>query len=169
MENSFHRRTPLSKRLIGRSKRVDGIALRSPEPLLDLGDHSLGAIGLTVSRSDGFVSVDGTKGLADDAPIRRLHFAEYSELATRPFSFTGSQLQLNVASALQQWGAGPCEVRVEVLEPNHSYILGYEFGDADQITSGSIDHSVSWNGSSNLSHQEGRPTKQRFYFKNVKL
>ena len=142
---------------------------RSPETLLNLGDRSQGAIGLAVSRLDGFVSVDGTKGLAGDAPIGRPHFAEYSELVTRSFSFTGSQLHLNVESALQPSGAGPCEVRVEILEPNHAYIPGYEFEDADPITRGSLDHVASWNGSSDLNQLEGRAIKLRFYFKNAKV
>ena len=78
--------------------------------------QSQAAIGLAISRLDGFVSVDGTKALAGDPPIGRPHFAQYSELVTRSFSFTGSQLHLNVESAPQHGGAGPCEVRVEILE-----------------------------------------------------
>ena len=142
---------------------------RSPEALLELGDRSLGAIGLAVSRLDGFVSVDGIKGTAGDVPLGRPQFAEFSELVTRSFSFTGSQLHLNVGSALQQWGAGPCEVRVEILEPNHAYIPGYEFDDAEPITSGGLDLVASWNGSTDLGQLEGRAVKLRFYFKNAKL
>ena len=126
-------------------------------------------LGLAVSRLDGFVSVDGTKGLAGDPPIGRPQFAEYSEMVTRSFSFTGSQLYLNLESALQPSGAGPCEVRVEILEPNHAYIPGYEFGDADPITRGNLDQVVTWNGNPDLSRLEGQAIKLRFYFKNVKL
>jgi hypothetical protein len=142
---------------------------RSPETLMELGDRSKGAIGLAVTRLDGFVSVDGTKGRATDVPPGRGQIAEYSELVTRSFSFTGSELHLNVQAALQQWGAGPCEIRVEVLEPNHAYIDGYEFDDADPITTDSIDHLASWKGSSDLSRFEGKTIKLRFYFKNAKL
>ena len=142
---------------------------RSPETLLALGDRAQGAIGLAVSRLDGFVSVDGIKGLVGDAPIGRPHVAEYSELVTRSFSFTGTQLHLNLASALQQWGAGACEVRVEILEPHHAYIPGYTFEAADPITRGSLDYVASWNGRSDLSQLAGRAVKLRFYFKNAKL
>ena len=142
---------------------------RSPETLLDLGDRAQGAIGLAVSRLDGFISVDGTKGSLEEVPIRRPRTAEYSELVTRSFSFAGTQLHLNVESALQQWGAGPCEVRVEILDPDHTYIPGYEFEDADPITSDSLDHVVSWDGNSDLSQLAGRAIKLRFYFKNAKL
>ena len=142
---------------------------RSPETLLELGDRAQGAIGLAVSRLDGLVSVDGTKGLVGDAPSGRPHFAQYSELVTRSFAFTGARLQLNVEAALQQWGAGPCQVRVEILEPNHAYIPGYEFDDADPITSGGLDQVASWKGRADLSQLEGRAVKLRFYFKNAKL
>ena len=142
---------------------------RSHDTLIELGDRAQTAIGLAVSRLDGFVSVDGTKALAGDPPLGRPHFAQYSELVTRSFSFTGSQLHLNMASAPQHGGAGPCEVRVEILEPYHDYISGYAFEDADPITDGGLDQVVSWNGSSDLSRLEGKAVKLRFYFKNAKL
>jgi hypothetical protein len=142
---------------------------RSPETLLDLGERARGAIGLAVSRRDGFVSVDGTKGLAGNRPIGRPHVVAYSELVTRSFSFTGSQLHLNLEGARQQWGAGPCEVRVEILEPNHAYIPGYEFDDADPIAAGGLDCVASWRGSADLSRLEGKSVKLRFYFRNAKL
>ena len=142
---------------------------RSPETLLELGDRATGAIGLAITRLDGFVSVDGIKGLAGNAPIGRPHFPEYSELVTRAFSFSGSQLHLNIEAARQQWGAGPCELRVEILAPNHAYIPGYEFGDADPITEGGLDCVASWKGRSDLSQMAGRTVKLRVYFKNAKL
>ena len=142
---------------------------RSHDTLIELGDRAQTGIGLAVSRLDGFVSVDGTKALAGDPPLGRPHFAQYSELVTRSFSFTGSQLHLNVVSAPQHGGAGPCEVRVEILEPYHDYIQGYAFEDADPITDGGLDQVASWNGSSDLSRLEGKAVKLRFYFKNAKL
>ena len=142
---------------------------RSPETLLELGERATGAVGLATSRRDGFVSVDGIKGLAGTAPVGRPHFPEYSELVTRSFSFSGSRPHLNLEAARQQWGAGPCEVRVEILAPNHAYIPGYEFGDADPITEGDLDCVASWKGGSDLSQLAGRTVKLRFYFKNAKL
>ena len=90
-------------------------------------------------------------------------------MLTRSFGVTGTQLHLNLRSALQQWGAGPCEVRVEVLTPNHEYIEGFEFKDCDPITTSGLDHVVSWNDNSDLGQFGGGPIKLRFYFKNAKL
>jgi len=142
---------------------------RSPETYLELGDHPLGAIGLAISRLDGFVSVDGTKGLDGDAPIGRPHFPEFSELTTRSFSFMGKNLHLNIAATKQLWGGGAPEMRVEILAPNHAYIPGYEYDDADSILDDGIDCVASWNGNPDLRNLEGKTIKLRFYFKNVKL
>ena len=90
-------------------------------------------------------------------------------MVTRSFGFSRSQLHLNMESALQQWGAVPCDVRVELLEPNHDYINGYEFDDADPITTSGLDQVVAWKGSSYLSGLAGKAIKLRFYFKNAKL
>ena len=138
-----------------------GLNYRSPETLLALGDEATGAVGLATLPLDGFVSVDGVKGASsrDVAP--------YSEMVTRSFGFTGSRLSLNVKAALQ--GEGPAELRVEVLEPNHHRIDGFQFDDADPVIKSSQSHVVSWNGSSDLSALAGRAIKLRFYFKNAKL
>jgi hypothetical protein len=114
------------------------------------------------------VSLDGAKGTVYPVPLRP-RVPEYSQMVTRSFGFSGSQLHLNMESALQQWGVGPCEVRVELLEPNHDYINGYEFDDADPITTSGLDQVVAWKGSSYLSGLAGKAIKLRFYFKNAKL
>lgn len=133
-----------------------GVNWRSPETLVELGDKGLGAIGLAVTPLDGFVSLDGAKD----------HF---SEMVTRSFSFSGTKLYLNLRSALQQWGAGPCEVRVELLTPNHEPLLGFGFEDADPITTTGQAHIASWQGKSDLNELAGGPIKVRFFFKNAKL
>jgi hypothetical protein len=147
----------------------NGTNWRSPEQLLALGDRATAAVGLAVTPLDGFVSLDGTKGLAGTTTPLRPRVAEFSEVVTRSFSFSGSRLHLNVQTALQQWGAGPPELRVELLEPNHAYIAGHEFKDADPITASGLDAVASWCGRSDLSGLEGRAIKLRFYFKNCKL
>jgi hypothetical protein len=148
-----------------------GTNWRSPEQLLSLGDKATAAIGLAVSRLDGFVSLDGAKGRASDVPPKRYRAAEYSEVVTRSFSFSGSRLHINVETALQQWGAGPPELRVELLEPNHDYIAGHEFkdADADPVTKSGLSQVASWGGNADLSGFAGRAIKLRFYFKNCKL
>ena len=163
-----------------------GTNWRSPEQLLALGRDTR-AIGLAVTPLDGFVSLDGSKGVslglelgpergAEDLYMTRLPGvsdevwrSSFSQMVTRSFSFSGSQLHLNVQPALQQWGAGPCEVRIELLEPNHEYVKGYEFADADPVTTSGLDQVVSWRGSSDLSSFAGKAIKLRFYFKNAKL
>ncbi len=155
-----------------------GTNWRSPEQLLALGKKGTAAVGLAVTRLDGLVSLDGTKGRPVDVPTPNPRFrdappprvADFSEMVTRSFGFSGSQLHLNLRPAFQQWGASPCEVRVEVLEPNNDYIDGYRFDDADPISGpDSLDHVVSWRRKSDLSNLAGKTIKLRFYFKNCKL
>ena len=137
--------------------------------MLQLGPKAKGAIGLATSRLDGFVSLDRVKGRATDVIPLNSNVTEYSQVVTRSFSFSGSEMHLNMQASLQQWGAGPCEVRIELMEPNHDYINGYEFDNADPITTSGLDHVVSWGGKSDLSSLSGKPIKLRFYFKNAKL
>ena len=148
-----------------------GANWRSPEHLLELGDEAIGAIGLAISRQDGFVSVNGAKGAMklNRLGTSKVGASTFSQLTTRSFSFSGSRLYLNMKSALRQWGAGPCEVRVEILGPDHQFVKGYGFEEADSMTTGGLAEVVSWKGSSDLSKLKGKPIKLRFYFKNVKL
>ena len=133
-----------------------GANWRSPEDLLALGDKATCGVGLATTRRDGFVSFDGAK-------------STHSQVVTRSFTFTGSQLHLNVQAALQQWGAGPCDVRVEILEPTHHVMAGFGFKDCDPITQSGLAEVVSWKGESDLSKLVGKPIKLRFHFKNAKL
>jgi len=142
---------------------------RSPETLVELGDKAKTAQGLAITPLDGFVSVDGCKGVAVDVRPDHPWGEQYSQLVTRAFSFTGRQLHLNLFGALQQWGASPCDVRVEILAPNHEPLPGFTFGDADPITGGGQTQVVSWNGESDLSDLAGKAIKLRFYFNNAKL
>ena len=130
---------------------------RSIETLEEMEGRGMAHIGLAASRLDGFVSVDGAKN-------------QLSEMVTRSFSFSGAQLVLNVESAMQRaWGAGPCEVRVELLTPNHEPLPGFGFEDADPITTSGYAQVASWNGQSDLSELAGKIIKLRFYFRNAKL
>ena len=139
-----------------------GVNWRSPESLYHLGDKALGAVGLAVTPPDGFVSLDGVHG------HERQRYP-FSEVVTRSFTFSGDRLHLNVRSALRQWGAGPCEVRVEIIGADHHPIEGYGFKDADPITTTGLAHVASWKGKSDLSGLKDRPVKLRIYFKNAKL
>jgi len=133
-----------------------GTNWRSPETLLALGEKAIAAGGLAITPLDGFVSLDGAR-------------TNFSEMVTRSFGFSGKQLYLNLSSALQQWGAGPCEVRVEILSPNHEPLSGFSFADADPITASGETNIASWQGKSDLNELAGKTIKLRFYFKNAKL
>ena len=130
---------------------------RSIETLEEMEGKGMAFSGLATSPLDGFVSVDGAKN-------------DFSQMVTRSFGFSGKKLVLNVASAMQRaWGADPCEVRVELLRPNHELLPGFGFEDADPITTTGLSHVVSWQGKSDLSELAGGPIKLRFHFKNAKL
>ena len=158
-----------------------GTNRRSPEIALELGDRATNGIGLAVSRLDGFVSLDSGKGwvvkdTSEDELQKtlgeRVIFTEpesFGQMVTRPFGFSGSRLHLNATMAPMAAGPGPGEVRVEILRPNYKKLPGFTFDDADPMMASSLDHAVSWNGSSDLSALEGRAIKLRFYFKNAKL
>ena len=77
---------------------------------MHLGDKAVASVGLAVTGPDGFVSLDGVQG------DKRQRIA-FSEMVTRSFTFSGDRLYLNLRSALRQWGAGPCEVRAEIVGP----------------------------------------------------
>ena len=157
---------------------------RSQEQLLALGDKALGAVGLAITPRDGFVSLDGGKGWVvhdpDEADTHKMGCTDYlvhisqgrasfSQMVTRTFSFSGERLHLNLSRALLGAGPGLCEVRVEVLSPNHSSLPGYGFKDADPITDSGHDRVVSWRGNPDVSGLAGQPIRLRFYFKNAKL
>ena len=133
-----------------------GTNWRSPETLLALGDRAVAACGLAVTPADGSVSLDGAR-------------TEQSEMVTRAFSFTGSRLSLNVSAARQQWGAGPCEVRVEVLGPNRVPLEGLSLDSADPIATSGHDHVVSWQGKSDLARLSGKSIRLRVRSRNAKL
>jgi hypothetical protein len=90
-------------------------------------------------------------------------------MVTRSFGFKGTRLHLNVRAALQQWGAGPCEVRVEILSANHEPLNGFGRDDADPITASGHTSVVSWRGKTDLSALAGSAIKLRFRFRNAKL
>jgi hypothetical protein len=157
---------------------------RSYETLLELGDRAQGAVGLAVTPLDGFVSLVGGKGWVPHEPdqeaIAKLGPNDYmthtsqgpqsfSQMVTRSFTFSGRQMHINLSRAPQGAGPGLCEVRVEVLGPNHEALPGYSFEDADPITDSGLDTIATWKGNSNAGSLAGRAVKLRFYFKNASL
>ena len=133
-----------------------GTNWRSPEQLLELGDKAAAGIGLARLPLDGFVSLEGARH-------------EFSVVTTRSFTFSGKTLQLNVRAALQQWGAEPCEVRVELLDGRQTIVPGHALADADAVTTTGTDQVISWKGGSDLAALTGKPIRLKIYFKNAKL
>ena len=133
-----------------------GTNWRSPEQLEQLGDKATAGIGLARLPLDGFVSLDGAR-------------RDVSMVLTRAFTFKGDALYLNLQAALQQWGAEPCEVRVELLDARHIPIEGHTYADTDVISTSGRAQKVSWNGNSDVSALEGNPIRLKIHFKNAKL
>ena len=144
-----------------------GTNSRSPEQALNLGDRATTAIGLATLPLDGFVSLDGAKGPLGDYQPPDLE--PHSQMVTRSFGFTGTQLYLNMQASPRFNSAGPCEVRVEILTANHQRIPGFTADEADALTTTGTAQVTSWGGNSDVSQFQGRPIRLRFYFKNVKL
>ena len=133
-----------------------GTNWRSPETLLQLGEKATCGIGLAKLPLDGFVSLEGAR-------------RDYSIVTTRSFTFTGSSLYLNMEAALQQWGAGPCEVKVELLDGRHVPVEGYTFEDADNLSTTNTRQKVTWNNESDVGSLAGKPIRLRIRFKNAKV
>ncbi|MEY4201245.1 MAG: hypothetical protein RLZZ265_2985, partial [Verrucomicrobiota bacterium] len=98
-----------------------------------------------VFRTDGFVSVraDATGGT----------------LLTKPFTFDGARLTLNIASK----GA----TRVEVQDAGGKALPGFTLADASPIIGDSIEHTVMWKSGSELRKLAGRPVRLKFELKDA--
>lgn len=95
-------------------------------------------------RVDGFVSASATKG----------------ELITKPLTFEGSKLTLNLLSK--------GETRVEVQDENGKAIPGFTLEDNTPLKGDFIDEAVSWKGGS-LSSHAGKPVRLRFALQDAEL
>ena len=89
-------------------------------------------------------------------------------LVTRLFSFQGKELYLNMEAAKHNAGAGPPEVRVEVLDSDHQPLDGLQLENADPLTKSGRQR-VGWGGRSDLSHLAGAPIQLKISIHNAKL
>jgi hypothetical protein len=117
------------------------------------GPHSQSSgarIGLAKWRLDGFVSLNAgsTEGT----------------VLTKPLTFTGSTLKLNVDAS----GSGNY-AKVELLDATGSVIAGHSAADSAVINTDDNNVVVTWNGSSDLSALAGQTIQVKFYLKNAKL
>jgi hypothetical protein len=93
-------------------------------------------------RIDGFVSAH--------APL------EGGELLTRPFRFEGSRLSLNFATS----AAG--SLYVELTDAAGKPIPGFSKADADELFGDTLDRTVTWKNSSDVSALVGKTVRLRF-------
>jgi len=146
-----------------------GANWRSDESLLARGDGPVGAIGLATLPLDGFVSLDGSGH-------------DFSEVVTRSFTFSGTQLHLNMecgggeayrvvenSARRKTFKADPCDVRVEILAADHMPLQGYGLSDATPIGATGLRQRVSWKNRAGVTDLAGKPVKLRVRFKNAKL
>lgn len=95
-------------------------------------------------RVDGFVSASATKG----------------QLITKPLTFAGTKLALNLLSK--------GETLVEVQDENGNAIPGFTLEDCTPLKGDFIDEAVSWKGGS-LSPHAGKPVRLRFALQEADL
>lgn len=107
-------------------------------------------IGLAKWRLDGFMSLNtgATEGT----------------VVTKPMTFTGNELHLNLNSS----GSGNY-VEVELLDASGAVIPGFSKTDSATINTDSVDQTVTWGGSSSLSSLAGQTISVKYYMKNTKL
>ena len=95
-----------------------------------------------ILRTDGFISVRA--GI------------EKGELLTKPLTFTGGKLVLNLSTS----AAG--SVRVEIQNPDGSPIPGFRLQDCSAIIGDKIEQTVKWKGNPDLRAWARKPVRVRF-------
>ncbi|MDE2809607.1 MAG: hypothetical protein OXN90_14430, partial [Gemmatimonadota bacterium] len=100
-------------------------------------------------RVDGFVSAN--------APLKG------GELITRPFTFGGGALSLNVGTS----AAG--SVRVEIQDGDGKALKGYSLRDCDEIYGDYLDRMVTWKGTADVHGLAGKPVRLRFALSDADL
>ena len=100
-------------------------------------------------RLDGFVSVN--------APMNG------GELLTKPLTFKGKTLSLNVATS----AAG--SVRVEIQHPDGKPVPGFSLKDCPANFGDAIEHKLVWNGNPDLGKLTGKPVRLRFVLNDADL
>ena len=100
-------------------------------------------------RLDGFSSVN--------APYKG------GTLTTRPFTFTGNQLEINYATA----AAG--EIVVEIQDENGIPLPGFTRQQADRLIGNELARTVSWKGNSDVGTLASKPVRLHIYMKDADL
>jgi hypothetical protein len=100
-------------------------------------------------RLDGFVSVN--------APLAG------GEFTTKPFTFTGKQLEINYATS----AAG--QMRVELQDAAGKPILGFTLEDCEPIWGDHVSRIVKWKAGDDVSTYIGKPVRLRFEMSDADL
>jgi len=111
--------------------------------------HPTAHIERMVLRTDGFSSLT--------APYAG------GEMVSRPFAFSGSELEINYAT-----GAGG-HLSVELQDEAGDSIRGYSESDCGLIVGDEIERLVEWNGSPDLAALAGQRTRLRVILKDANL
>jgi len=109
----------------------------------------LGTISRARLRLDGFVSASASRAEA--------------ELLTRPITFSGVRLELNVDCSAGGY------VDCELLTAEGRPIEGYTRAQCQRVFHNGVRQVVSWKGNSNLSQLAGKPVRLKLYLKNADL
>lgn len=102
-----------------------------------------------VLRTDGFASAHA--GFED------------GELVTRPLTFRGHQLHVNVSTS----AAG--SLKVELQQPDGTPFPGYSIDDCDAVYGDQIDRTVSWQKKTSVASLAGRVVRLRFLLRECDL
>lgn len=102
-----------------------------------------------VLRTDGFASVRaGYEG---------------GSMTTRPLIFEGTRLELNIATSASGIAI------VELLDSEGNVLPGFSRAEADPIIGNAIQHTVTWQSSSDVSALAGKPIRIRFLLEDADL
>lgn len=112
------------------------------------GMHANGSTGVAVLRRDGFVSYSAQK--------------EKGTLLTRPVTFTGEHLFVNV-------NCPNGELKVEVLDADNKVIQGFSANDCKPLTVDSTIAQIKWKNKKDLSALRSQPVRFKFYLTNGDL
>ena len=119
------------------------------------------AIGLARMRLDGFVSMDA--------------YQDGGTLTTRPLVFEGDHLQVNVRAPEKPFGADRFPPTaygtfdVEILDHAGRPLEPFSLARCDTFTGDKLRHTVTWNGSPDLSALAGETVSLRFHQRNAAL
>jgi hypothetical protein len=100
-------------------------------------------------RADGFISVHAPYG--------------GGELLTRPFTFSGSRLELNFETS----AAG--SLRVEIQDEQRVPVTGYTLADCPEMIGDDVGRTIKWSSGGNLGKLAGRTVRLNFVIKDADL